>query len=181
MFVQFPDPDSPIFKLIQEQQGHIVPVIDRAILRQQVDGQKVYFAQETQVSNAKWIAQGQKVVTVCTPQILFTGAPDLVTGDRARQDHKDMIATVQALKATALFPSESTWSRLWRRTKELSGASAEKLIQLSQTAREKAKPMMEKAEELGTEAMKKAKDAAEKAAEAAKKAMEKPSDPPKPQ
>ena len=59
-FVQFPDPDNPRFKTIQEQGGHIVPVIDRAILRSQVDGQKIYFAQETQVANAKWMKSGRR-------------------------------------------------------------------------------------------------------------------------
>ncbi len=181
-FVQFPDPDNPRFKTIQEQGGHIVPVIDRAILRSQVDGQKIYFAQETQVANAKWMKSGQKVVTACTPLILFTGTTERVTSDKARQDHKDMIATVQALKLDALVPRESTWSQLWRRTRELTGQSVEKLVQISETAREKAKPMMEKAKELGGEAYEKAKDAAEKAKAAAKGALEKkPDEAPKPQ
>ncbi len=176
-FVQFPDPENARFKEIQEQGGHIVPVIDRAILRQQVDGQKVYFAQETQVGNAKWMKSGQKVTTVCTPLVLFTGTPDRVTSDKARQDHKDMIATIQALKIEALVPREGLFSKVWRRTRELSAQSVEKVIQLSETAREKAKPMMEKAKEMGGEALEKAKSAAEKATEAAKKAMEpKPSE-----
>jgi hypothetical protein len=172
LFVQFPDPDNPRFKNIQEQGGHIVPVIDRAILRQQVDGQKIYFAQETQVANAKWMKGTQKVVTACTPLVLFTGTPERVTSDKARQDHKDMIATVQALKVDALVPREGTWSRLWRKTRELTGQSVEKLMVLSETAREKAKPMMEKAKELGGEALEKAKEAAERATKAAGDAME---------
>ena len=181
-FVQFPDPNNARFKTIQAQGGHIVPVLDRAILCQQVDGQKVYFAQETQVLNAKWMKSGQKVVTACTPLVLFTGTPDRVTNDKARQDHKDMIATVQALKVDALLPREGLFSKVWRRTRELSGQSVEKLVQMSETAREKAQPMMERAKELGGEAMEKAREAAEKAKEAAKKAMEPtPTEPPKPQ
>ncbi len=181
-FVQFPDPDNPRFKNIEAQGGHIVPVIDRAILRAQVDGQKIYFAQETEVANAKWMKSGQRVVTACTPLVLFTGTPERVTSDQARLDHKDMIATVQALKASALVPREGTWSQLWRKTRELTGSSVEKLVRLSQDAREKAKPMMEKAKELGGEALEKAKEAAEKAKEAAKGALEnKPEDAPKPQ
>jgi hypothetical protein len=180
IFVQFPDPDNPRFKAIAAQGGHIVPVIDRAILRQQVDGQKVYFAQETQVANARWIKSGQKVVTACTPQILFTGAPERVTSDKARQDHKDMIATVVALKPEALLPRQSLWSRVLKRTRELSGASVEKLVELSQAAREKAKPMMEKAQEMSAEALEKAKEAAEKARRAAEEMMaKKPDAPPK--
>ena len=180
-FVQFPDPDNPRFKAIQDQGGHIVPVLDRAILRQQLDGQKIYFAQETQVGNAKWMKSGQKVVTACTPLVLFTGTPDRVTSDKARQDHKDMIATVQALKVDALVPREGLFSKVWRRTRELSGQSVEKLVLLSETAREKAQPMMDKAKELGGEALEKAKEAAEKAKKAAEGDMEpsKPSEAPK--
>ena len=40
-FVQFPDPNDA-FRLIQERRGHIVPVIDRTILAQEVDGQRIY-------------------------------------------------------------------------------------------------------------------------------------------
>ena len=181
-FVQFPDPENARFKTIQEQGGHIVPVLDRAILRQQVDGQKVYFAQETQVLNANWMKSGQTVVTACTPLVLFTGTPDRMTSEKVRQDHKDMIATVQALKVDALLPHEGLFSRVWRRTRELSGQSVDKLVQMSETAREKAQPIMERAKELGGEAVEKAREAAEKAKEAAKKAMEStPTEPAKPQ
>ncbi len=179
-FVQFPDPDNALFKAIQDQDGHIVPVLDRVILRQQLDGQKIYFAQETQVGNAKWMKSGQKVVTACTPLVLFTGTPERVTSDKARQDHKDMIATVQALKVDVLVPREGLFSKVWRRTRELTGSSVEKLVQLSETAREKAKPMMEKAKEMGAEAMEKAKEAAEKARKAAEGVLEpKPGEVPK--
>jgi hypothetical protein len=171
LIVQFPDPDNARFKKIQDGGGHIVPVIDRAILRQQLDGQKVYYAQETQVANAKWLKGGQKVITACTPLVLFTGTSDKVSGEKARQDQKDMVATLQALKPEVLMPQESVLTRIWKKTRELSGTSVEKMIVLSEQAREKAKPMldkamdatkpaMDKAKELGGQAMDKAKDAA---------------------
>jgi hypothetical protein len=160
LFVQFPDPDNPRFKTIDVEGGHIVPVIDRTILRQQLDGQKIYFAQETQVANARWMKSGQSVVTACTPLVLFTGTVDRVAGDKPRQDHKDMIATVQALKPDMLLPTETLLSRVLRKTRELSGSSVEKLVTLSETAREQARPMMDKAKELGAEALEKAKEAA---------------------
>src|SRR5207244_61327 len=53
LFVQFADPDSEHFALVGKLGGHIVPVIDRAILRQEAAGKKIYFAQETQVENAQ--------------------------------------------------------------------------------------------------------------------------------
>jgi TRAP-type uncharacterized transport system substrate-binding protein len=171
LLVQFPDPDNARFKKIHDSGGHIVPVIDRAILRQQLDGQKIYFAQETQVSNAKWLKAGQTVVTACTPLVLFSGTTDKVSGDKPRQDHKDMVATLQALKTDVLMPQQSLLTRVWKKTRELSGSSVEKLVVLSEQAREQAKPIMgkaieatkpalDKAKELGEQAIGRAKDAA---------------------
>ena len=176
LLVQFPDPDNPRFKKIQDGGGHIGPVIDRTILRQQLDGQKVYFAQETQVANAKWLKGGQKVITACTPLVLFTGTPDKISGDKARQDQKDMIATLQALKPEVLMPQENLLTKIWKKTRELSGTSVEKMVVLSEQAREKAKPMLDKAIDATKPALDKAKElggqAMEKAKEATKDMME---------
>jgi len=39
---------------------------------------QIYFAQETQVENAQWIKSARKIVTACTPLVVFTGAVDTV-------------------------------------------------------------------------------------------------------
>ena len=78
--------------------GHFVPVIDRTILRQEVGGKKIYFAQETQVENAGWVKSARKLVTACTPLVVFTGRSDRVQGEQARKDHADLIRTVTAMK-----------------------------------------------------------------------------------
>lgn len=173
LFVQFPDPDNARFKLVSELGGHFVPVIDRAILRPQVAGEKIYFAEETQVANATWSKSGAKVVTACTPMTIFTGAVERVSGDKAQQDHKDLIATVRALKPEALLPAESTFARWLRRSKEITGASTEQLLKLSEEAREKAKPMLERAKDMGEKAMEATKPALDKATELGKQAIEK--------
>ncbi len=160
-FVQFPDPEDPTFRLVREMGGHIIPLIDREVLRQQVSGQKIYFAQETQVANADWLESGKKVVTTCTPTVVFTGAPSMLPDGQARQDQADLIATVRALRTSALLPQESGFARVLKRTKELSASSAEQLMKASEQAREKAGPYIESA-----------KDAADKAMEAAKPALE---------
>ena len=89
-----------------------MPVIDRTILRQEIGGKKIYFAQETQVEDAQWIKSGRKVVTACTPLVVFTGAPDRVQGEQARKDHDDLIRTVAALKSGSLLPEESLFQTL---------------------------------------------------------------------
>ena len=145
-----------------------MPVIDRTILRQEVAGKKIYFAQETQVEDAQWTKSGHKVVTACTPLVVFTGAPDRVQGEQARKDHEDLIRTVAALKSGSLLPEESLFQKLMKRTKELSATSTEKVLEVTEQAREKAKPYTEKAMETAKEATEQAKQAAERASEAAK-------------
>ena len=168
LFVQFADPDSPRFELVRKLGGHVVPVIDRTILRQEVAGRKIYFAQETQVENAQWVKSARKVVTACTPLVVFTGTPETVSGDQAKKDQADLIRTVSAMKPGALLPEESLFQRLIKRTKELSAVSTEKLLEVTEEAREKAKPYTEKAMEAAKEASEQAKQAAERAGEAAK-------------
>ena len=173
LFVQFADPDNARFDLIRNLGGHLVAVIDRNILRQEVGGKKVYFAQETQVENAQWIKQGRKLVTACTPVVLFTGNPDRVQGEQAKKDHADLIRTVGGLKAGELLPSEPLFQRLIKRTKELSAVSTEKLLAATEEARQKAKPYTEKALETAKETVEQAKQATERAAEAAKPYIDK--------
>jgi hypothetical protein len=168
LFVEFADPEAGSFREVGKFGGHIVPVIDRAILRQEVAGRKVYFAQETQVEEAQWTKSSKKVVTACTPLVVFTGAPDRVQGEQARRDHEDLIRTVSALKAGSLLPEESLFQRLMKRTKELSATSTEKLLEATEQARETAKPYTDKAVDAAKEASEQAKQAAERASEAAK-------------
>ena len=168
LFVQFADPDAEQFAQVGKLGGHIVPVIDRTILRQEVAGKKIYFAQETQVEDAQWTKSGKKVVTACTPLVVFTGAPDRVPSEQARKDHEDLIRTVAALKSGSLLPEESLFQRLVKRTKELSATSTEKVLEATEQARDKAKPYTEKAMDTAKEATEQAKQAAERASEAAK-------------
>lgn len=162
-FVEFPDPDDDRFKTVLELGGHYVPIIDREILRQHIEGQKVYFAQETQVSNADWLTSARKVVTSCTPMVLFTGTPDRIVDPKARRDHEDLIATVRALRTEALLPQEGTFARVLARTKELSAASAEKLVRASERAKEQAQPYIDSAKEATDKALDAAKPALERA------------------
>lgn len=153
LFVQFPDPDNARFKLVREKGGHIVPVIDRTILDQQVDGIPVYFAQETQVANANWLSSGTKVVTACTPLVVFTGRSDSIADETKRTQHETMSKMVQRLRGETLMPKESLFARVIKRTRELSATGAEKFVDISEQAREKAAPLFEKAREAARKAV----------------------------
>jgi hypothetical protein len=173
LFVQFPDPDSEPFPLINELGGHIVPVIDRSILRQEAGGRKIYFAQETQVERPEWVRSARKIVTACTPVLLFTGSASQVTPDKARKDHEDMIRTIGALNASALLPEEGMLSKLLKRSKELSAASTEKVLAATEEARQRARPYTDKAMETARETAEQAKEAAARASDAAKPYLDK--------
>lgn len=157
LFVQFPDPDNVRFKMIKERGGHIIPVLDRNILSQTVAGNRVYFAQETKVANAGWLASGTEVVTACTPLVLFTGDNARIS-DRDRRDrHDELVRAIAGLPAETLLPRQTFFARMIRRTRELSSAGAERFIDISERARERAQPLFDKA-----------RDAAARAVEAAK-------------
>jgi hypothetical protein len=173
LFVAFPAPEGEHFALLQELGGHVVPVIDRAILRQEALGKKIYFAQETQVETPHWIKSSRKIVTACTPMLLFTGSPERVPAGKARKDHEDLIRTVVALNGAALLPEESLFAKLLKRTKELTATSTEKMLEATEQARVKARPYADKAMEAARETAEQAKDAAERASDAAKPYIDK--------
>ena len=180
LFVQFPDPDNDRFKLIAKEKGIFVPVIDRNILRQQVDEQKIYFAQETDVSNGKFWKAGAKVTTACTPMVIFTGNPRLMSNGDKQLDHKDMINTINDIAADKLLPEKGFFKKAWAKTRALSANATEKILEATEKAREKAAPMMEKAKDKAMEMKDKAapmmETAKEKARELGEKAMDKARD-----
>jgi hypothetical protein len=172
LFVQVPDPDNARFRLVVDLGGRFIPVIDREILRPQVNGRKIYFAQETQVANANWTSAGVKLITACTPLTIFTGAPERITAGQARQDHEDLIATIRAFKPEALLPTETAFSRFLKRTKELSASSTERLLDLSERARKEAAPYIDRAKEAGDKALEAAKPTLDRAKEIGEQILE---------
>ncbi len=173
LFVQFPDPDNFRFKLVDELGGHFVPVIDRSLLRQQIGGEKVYYAEDTEVIDSKLWKKGQKLITACTPLVIFTGSPEQFPAGQARLDQEDLIRTIKAAPRDDLRPKKGFFKRLWARTKSLSAEAVEKMMVASEKAREAAAPALEKAKEAGGRAWEKAKELGQKASEAAAPALEK--------
>ena len=170
LFVQFPDPANARFQAIAKAGGNIIPVIDRPILRQEANGEKVYFAEETEIAPAKWNKSAEKIVTACTPLMLFTGASDRIADANDRKDQDDLVRTLRSLSVEELRPKVSALAAFWRKTKALSAQSVEKLMEMSDKAREQAKPTidaaMKKAQEMTDEAKKQAQELIEKAKKA---------------
>ncbi len=161
LFVQFPDPENERFKLVGKNGGHIIPVIDRTILDQSIGGVPVYFAQETQVENAGWLSSGSKVVTACTPLVVFTGLGSTINDDAARTRHNQMEEVVSGLRGEDLLPKASLFARVLKRTRELTATGAEKFVSISEAARDKAAPLFEKAREAARKAVQSGEHGAE--------------------
>ncbi|MFO1173097.1 MAG: hypothetical protein U1E49_19295, partial [Hyphomicrobiaceae bacterium] len=110
-------------------------------------------------------------VTACTPMVVFTGAPARVDEGNARKDQEDLIKTIEAVKVEDLQPKQGFFSKLWKRTKEISAVSVEKMVDVSQKAREKAKPTLDKALERAKEMKDQATEGAKELYDEAKKKM----------
>ena len=173
LFVQFPDADNPRFKRIKELKGRIIPVIDRNILRQEINGEKVYFAQETNVGSGTWLKSGKNPVTACTPMVLFTGANANVAEGDARANHADLIKTLKAANAADMQPKQNIFKKVWSKAKALSAKTVEKTLAATEKAREASKPMLDKARDMGEKVMDKARPAIDRAKEATGRVMEK--------
>ncbi|MGE0855706.1 MAG: hypothetical protein AB7E80_05060 [Hyphomicrobiaceae bacterium] len=176
VFVQFPDPDNARFRLVGELGGHFVPLIDRSILSQKIDGQYVYFAQETEVADARWLKKATSIVTACTPIVLFTGAPGSFTNPQERAAQEARIGLLRKLQADKLLPKDSLLGLVLKKTRALSAAAAENLISLSDKAREKTGPLIEKAQEATSKALEGAKPHIDKAKESGAKTLERAKD-----
>lgn len=175
MFVQFADPDNPRFQLINRLEGHFVPVIDRNILAATIDGQSVYAAQETEVTDARWTEKGVRLVTACTPLVVFTGSDQRIAkaDAKAAAAHVETIRLIRAMPAEALRPSGGFFASILKRSREISAGAVDKLVGVSQAARAKAKPLLDKAKEATSKALEGAKPHVDKAKETGAETLEK--------
>ncbi|MFY0615466.1 MAG: hypothetical protein JXQ99_28315 [Hyphomicrobiaceae bacterium] len=143
-FVQFPDPSNERFRRIRKLGGHIVPVVDSVILRQKVGEQTVYFAQETSISQLKWLNLGKRVVTVCTPLVLFTGAGERLTSREKRAEHRQVVLNIRNMRRSELIPEESPIAKIVKKTRQLSTRARYHFQELSLNARERARPLLDR-------------------------------------
>lgn len=173
VFVQFPDPDNARFKLVRELGGRFVPMLDKSILEQRLGDAQVYFPQETQVAHAGWLRRGTNLVTACTPLVVFSGRNQSIANARAADEQAKAVALIRSLPAERMMPRQSLFARVLKRTREISGDSAERLLALSAEARARAKPMIERAGEATQGAVEATRPAREKAHELGAGAYEK--------
>lgn len=112
-FVQFPNTQNPVFRVINDNNLYFVPVINRQILRREIGGQSVYQPQEVAVSPGGFLGMGSPttVLTTCMPMVLFTGAAELFAeGSIEYQDQVDLIAQL----AETQPPTTGDWTDVFR-------------------------------------------------------------------
>lgn len=173
LFVQFPDPDNTLFKKLKKLKARIIPVIDRNILRQEIAGEKVYYAQEADIGAGSWLKSGANPVTACTPMVLFTGGNTEIAAGDARSNHADLVKTLRAAKAEDLQPKKSLFKKVWAKAKALTAKSIEKTLEATDKARQASRPLIDKARDATEKALDKARPALDKAREATGRAIEK--------
>ena len=113
-FVQFPNTKNAVFETINSAQLSFVPVINRAILRHEVDGHKVYQPQKVVVTPAGLMdkitgKEDTRIDTTCTPVVLFTGAPETMPEGTERSDQQELLG----LLAKVQRPSTGDWTDIF--------------------------------------------------------------------
>ncbi|CAK0754109.1 C4-dicarboxylate ABC transporter substrate-binding protein [Azospirillaceae bacterium] len=128
-FVAFADTKNPRFKMINDKKLSFIPVVDRAMLRQQIKDTQVYVAQEVKVTSADIVHwRGvNKITTACVPIAYVTGNPDQLTGT-AQADSKDLIQKVRSAELKQLQPKEPWFKQMIDDTVAASGAGLEGLL-----------------------------------------------------
>lgn len=140
-FVQFADPGNPRFEAINGYKLSFIPVVDRAMLRQKIGGDRpVYVPLEVKVTSAgllQWRGV-TKITTSCTPLVMITGNPArLPESSNERLDQKDMIDAVRAAPVESLRPKESWFQSVIDGAVVATGAGLDKMLDVAEEAAKK--------------------------------------------
>ena len=129
-FVQFANTKNEVFQAINDAKLTFVPVINRAILRREVAGQRVYQPQEVVVTPAGLLGrltgkEPEKIVTTCMPVVLFTGDPSSMPEGTARQDQEDVLKQLAKVQP----PSQGDWKDILNNTIAIGKNKLDELMQ----------------------------------------------------
>jgi hypothetical protein len=135
LFVQLPDPANPLFKAIVDKKGNFIPLVARALLAQQVNGQNVYTLETRPVSAAGIVKSATEVTTIATPISIITQATaNIPEGGNARVNHDDLIKTIQSLPREKLLPKAGPTASLFNRAFTATKEAASSLVDQTEKA-----------------------------------------------
>jgi hypothetical protein len=117
-FVQAPNIDNPVFQAINDAGLSFVPVISRPILNREAAGISVYEPREVGVTPTLFgFGPPRRVVTTCTPVVVFTGNPGLFpVGSDTRADQETLVKTLTVIEQ----PDTAGWRSIFRNMVEVS-------------------------------------------------------------
>ena len=129
LFVQLPDPANANFKTVVEKKGHFIPVVARALVNQQVNGQNVYVIETRPVTEAGFIKNAVEVTTIATPIMLITQPADVLpAGTNQRTNKEDLIKLVKGMPREKLLPKSGPTVSLFNRAYSASQTVAKDLV-----------------------------------------------------
>jgi len=130
-FVQFPNTSNPVFEAINTAGLSFVPVVNRQILRREVAGIQVYQPREITVTPTGLMGrltgrEPTKLLTTCTPVVLFTG--DASRFEAGTDAHDDQVALIAQLAKTQP-PSSGNWTDILRNAVQVSRERLESFLE----------------------------------------------------
>jgi len=135
LFVQLPDPANPLFKTIVDKKGNFIPLVARALLSQQVNGQNVYTLETRPVSSAGIIKGATEVTTIATPITIITQSTDNIPeGGNARVNHDDLIKMIKSLPREKLLPKSGPTASLFNRAFSVTKDAANSMVDQTEKA-----------------------------------------------
>lgn len=135
-FVMRPDPNSKIFKQIDDLGLTLVPVVD-------FDLEGLYDFKELKIAHGGLLSDAKYHTTACTTVALITGSLDSVPADDTRTARrlKATIERIGGISSDDLKPNTATWRDMWDNMK---AASTEKLGELMEKSKAAIKEAAEK-------------------------------------
>jgi hypothetical protein len=127
-FVQMPDTSNQLFRSIKERELMWIGVGDRVMLRQEVDGTKIY-AVDTVPVEETWGGFGtpKTLTTTCTQVVVMTGDPVRTDVDDV-ESLKDQVALLTENQAN--FEPDADWYRsMVGKIKNVSASATDTLLQ----------------------------------------------------
>jgi hypothetical protein len=135
LFVQLPDPTNPLFKTIVDKKGNFIPLVARALLSQQVDGQNVYTLETRPVSPAGVLKSAVEVTTIATPITIITQSTDNIPDSgNARVNHDDLIKAIKSLPKEKLLPKSGPTASLFNRAFTVTKDAANSMVDQTEKA-----------------------------------------------
>lgn len=131
-FVQRPDPNSEVFKAINDQGLHLVPVVD-------FDLEGTYSFLDLKVAYGGFFGLGgndEYFTTACTSVALITGTEANVPAgnNRLLRRVQETIARLGSLEPDAFKPNLSSWRDMWDSIKLAAGSKAQEMMEQSKEA-----------------------------------------------